>query len=69
VTLGGIVHVKPAGVEADTDKLTVPVKPLTAVNVIVDVPGAPTRICVGLTAPAEIVKSVTVTVAEPELVR
>jgi hypothetical protein len=59
VTLAGRVQVRPAGVETDTARLTEPVKPLTAVTVIVEVPGAPARICVGLTAPAEIVKSTT----------
>jgi hypothetical protein len=45
VTLvGDRVHVKPAGVEADTVRATVPVKPLTAVTVMVDVPEAPARI-------------------------
>jgi hypothetical protein len=59
VTLAGNVHVRPAGVEADTARLTVPVKPLTAVTVIVDVPDAPARIWAGLTAPAATVKSTT----------
>jgi hypothetical protein len=59
VTLAGVVQVKPAGVEAETVKVTVPVRPLTAVTVIVEVPDAPARICVGLTAPAAIVKSTT----------
>jgi hypothetical protein len=53
------VQVRPAGVEADTDSATVPVKPFSAVTVIVDVPDAPARIWVGLTAPAAIVKSTT----------
>jgi hypothetical protein len=58
VTLVGVrVHVRPAGVEADTVKATVPVKPLTAVTVIVEVPEAPGNIWVGLTAPAAIWKS------------
>jgi len=59
VTLAGNVHVKPAGVEADTVRVTVPVKPLTAVIVTVEVPEPPARICVGDTAPAAIVKSTT----------
>jgi hypothetical protein len=59
VTLAGRVHVKPAGVEADTARLTVPVRPLTAVTVMVEVPENPARICVGETAPAAIVKSTT----------
>jgi len=53
------VHVKPAGVEADTVRVTVPVRPLTAVTVIVEVPEAPARIWAGVTAPAAIVKSTT----------
>ncbi len=59
VTLAGNVHVRPAGVDADTARFTVPVKPLTAVTVTVEVPEDPTRICVGETAPAAIVKSTT----------
>ncbi len=58
-TLAGSVQVRPAGVEADTDRVTVPVNPLTAVTVIVDVPEAPARIWVGLTAPAAMLKSTT----------
>jgi hypothetical protein len=62
VTLvGDRVHVKPAGVEADAVRATVPVKPLTAVTVMVDVPEAPARIWAGV-APAAIVKSTTVKV-------
>ena len=58
VTLVGVrVHVSPAGVEADGARLTVPVKPLTAVTVIVEVPVLPANIWVGLTAPAVIWKS------------
>ncbi len=45
--------------DAETDRLTVPVNPLRAVTVIVDVPGDPALIVAGLTAPAEIVKSTT----------
>jgi len=59
VTLAGMLQVRPAGVEVDTDRLTVPVSPFRAVTVIVEVPEEPTRICVGLTAPAAIVKSTT----------
>jgi hypothetical protein len=62
VTLAGRVHVKPAGLEAETDRLTVPVKPLSAVTVIVEVPEAPARIWAGLTVPAAIVKSTTTNV-------
>jgi hypothetical protein len=46
-------------VETDTARLTVPVKPLTAVTVIVEVPEAAASIWAGETAPAEIVKSTT----------
>jgi len=53
------VQVRPAGVEADTARFTVPVNPLTAVTVIVEVPDEPARITVGETAPAAIVKSTT----------
>ena len=59
VTLAGNVHVNPARVDADTARLTVPVRPLIAVTVIVEVPDAPTSIWVGDTAPAAIVKSTT----------
>ena len=45
VTLvGNNVHVRPAGVEADAVSDTVPVRPLTAVTVIVDVPEPPASI-------------------------
>jgi hypothetical protein len=60
VTLVGVrVHVRPAGVDTDTVKPTLPVKPFTAVTVMVEVPEAPARICVGDTTPAAIVKSTT----------
>jgi hypothetical protein len=59
VTLAGSVHVRPAGLDAETEVLTVPVRPLTAVTVIVEVPDAPARIWAGDTAPAAIVKSTT----------
>ena len=63
VTLVGVrVHVRPAGVEADTVSATVPVRPLTAVTVIVELPEAPARIWAGDTAPAAMVKSTTVNV-------
>ena len=52
-------QVNPAGVEADAVSATVPVKPFTAVTVIVEVPVAPARICDGVTAPAATVKSTT----------
>jgi hypothetical protein len=57
VTLAGRVHVNPAGVETDTARLTVPVKPFNAVTVIVEVPDDPARIWVGDTAPAAMLKS------------
>ena len=59
VTLAGKVQVSPAGVETDTARLTVPVRPLSAVTVIVEVPEAPARIWAGETAPAAIEKSTT----------
>jgi hypothetical protein len=59
VTLVGSVQVSPAGVDADTARLTVPVRPLRAVTVIVDTPEAPASIWVGETAPAAIEKSTT----------
>ena len=62
VTLvGDRVHVRPAGVDADTVRATVPVRPLTAVTVIVDVPVAPANTWAGV-APAVIVKSTTTNV-------
>ena len=58
MTLVGVrLHVRPAGVEADTDRFTVPVNPFSAVRVIVEVPEAPASIWVGVTAPAEMLKS------------
>ena len=63
VTLVGVrVHVRPAGVDAETVNATVPVRPLTAVTAIVEVPDAPASIWAGDTAPAAIVKSTTVKV-------
>ena len=59
MTLAGRVQVSPAGVDADTARLTVPVSPLRAVTVMVDVPDAPANIWAGRTAPAAIVKSTT----------
>ena len=53
------MHDRPAGVEADTARLTVPVSPLRAVTVIVEVPELPANICAGETAPATIEKSTT----------
>jgi len=59
VTLAGKVQVKPAGVEAETARFTVPVRPLTAVTVTVEVPELVAKIWAGDTAPAAIVKSTT----------
>jgi len=60
VTLVGVsVQLSPAGVDADTVSATVPVNPLTAVTVIVEVPEEPASICARLTVPAAIVKSTT----------
>jgi hypothetical protein len=53
------VQVRPAGVDAETARLTVPVRLFTAVTVIVEVPELPASIWVGDTAPAAIVKSTT----------
>ena len=53
------MHVRPAGVEAETARFTVPVRPFSAVTVIVDVPELPAKICAGETAPAAIEKSTT----------
>ena len=41
----------------DTDSATVPVKPFRAVTVIVDMPDAPARISLGVTAPADMENS------------
>ncbi len=59
VTLAGRVQVRPAGVDAETERVTTPVNPLSAVTVIVDVPEPPARIWAGLTALAATVKSTT----------
>jgi hypothetical protein len=59
VTLAGNVHVNPAGVETDTARLTVPVRPLTAVTVMVEDPDAPASIWAGDTALAAMLKSTT----------
>ena len=56
------MQVSPAGVDAETVRATVPVRPLSAVTVTVEVPDAPARIWAGETAPAAIVKSTTVNV-------
>jgi len=59
--LGDSVQDRPAG-EDNEDSVTVPVKPFTAVTVMVEVPEAPASIWAGDTALAAIVKSVMVKV-------
>lgn len=60
VTLVGVrVQVRPAGVDVETVNATVPVRPFSAVTVMVEVPEAPARIWAGETAPAAIAKSTT----------
>ena len=67
-TLAGRVHVRPAGVDGETERVTVPVNPNNAFRVMVEVPGEPAEIWgLGETDPAEMEKSgglppVTVTV-------
>lgn len=58
VTLAGRVHVNPAGEEGETDSVTIPVRPLVAVTMIVELPSALASICAGATV-AAIVKSTT----------
>jgi len=54
LTLDGKVQVRPDGEDADTDRLTVPVKPPRAVTVIVDVPCEPADIIeLGKTGPED----------------
>ena len=53
------MHVRPAGVETETARLTVPVRPFRAVTVMVEVPDPVAIIWAGDTAPAAIVKSTT----------
>jgi hypothetical protein len=55
--LAGVVQVRPDGVEADTWKLTAPLKPPIEETLIADVPLAPARITEGATVPAWTVKS------------
>jgi hypothetical protein len=58
MTLAGKVQISPAGDE-ETERLTVPVKPFTALSVTVTVHEPPGTICAGLHPPAAIVKSTT----------
>jgi hypothetical protein len=55
-------HTRPAGEEADTERLTVSMKPLKGVTLIVEVPVEPALIADGATRPADIWKSATLTV-------
>jgi hypothetical protein len=63
VTLAGKLQVNPAGVEAETARATVPVRPLTAVTVIVDVAETPVLTAAGDVA--AMVKSTTWNVIGP----
>lgn len=56
------MHVRPAGVDAEAVRATVPVRPFSAVTVIVEVPEPPAKIWAGETVPALIVKSTTTNV-------
>jgi hypothetical protein len=58
-TLAGRVQVRPEGVEEDMARFTVPVNPLRAVTVMVDVPDEPELMLEGETGPADMLKSVT----------
>jgi hypothetical protein len=66
VTLGARVQIRPAGEDSD-DSVTVPVNPLTAATVIVEVPELPAEIWAGDTALAAIVKSTKWNVMGPTL--
>jgi len=44
VTLDSEAHVNPAGTDGETDKVTVPVNPITAARVILEVPDEPANI-------------------------
>ena len=60
--VGDRVHVRPVDGETTSDRATVPVKPLTAETVIVEVPGEPwtTETVVGLAATVKSAGAVTV---------
>ena len=63
VTLAtGRVHDSPVGVDGETVSETFPVRPLTALTVIVAVPAEPARIWAGEPTPPIIVKSTTANV-------
>ena len=55
----GNVHVKPGGVETDEERATEPERPFREVTVIVEVPGEPVRIWIGVEGPAVMLKSPT----------
>jgi hypothetical protein len=57
ITLVTNVQVRPRGVEAETDRLTVPANPFSGATVIVEVPEEPARIWAGETAPGVTLKS------------
>ena len=58
----GRKHVRPEGVLVETESPTVPVNPLRPVRVIVEEPDTLAGFRLGMTGPAKIVKSVTLTV-------
>jgi hypothetical protein len=57
--LAGSVQVSPAGVDGDTERVTVPANPFCPVTVMVAVPVPPASIWLGETALADIAKSTT----------
>ncbi len=65
-TLAGDEQVNPVGFEGDTANATVPVKPLRALTVIIEVPDEPGLIAEGVTALTRMKKSAKVKVAEVE---
>ncbi len=68
VTLDGdSEQVRPAGVEAEAVRLTALMKWLSEVTVIVEVPDSPLNIWLGLTGPAETVKSGVTGVVKPNV--
>ena len=64
MAVGGIailargLQVRPAGLEGETDKFTVPLNPLSGMTLIVEVPEEPALIAEGVTMPVEITKSI-----------
>ena len=66
VTLAGSVQIRPPG-EDTKDSVTVPVNPLTAETVIVEVPEVPASIWAGDTALAAMVKSTTWKTIDPDV--